>query len=41
MTEPRTGLVLSGGGTKGAFEVGAVSWLVAEHGLAPQVITGT
>jgi NTE family protein len=37
----RTGLVLAGGGAKGAFEVGAIDWLINEHGVVPEVITGT
>lgn len=35
----RIGFVLAGGGTKGAFEVGAVGYLVGEAGLEPTVIT--
>jgi len=34
-----TGLVLAGGGTKGAFEAGAVRWLVEEAAVVPEVIT--
>lgn len=34
-----TGLVLAGGGTKGAFEAGAVRWLVEEAAVIPDVIT--
>ena len=37
---PNRALVLSGGGSKGAFEVGAVDYLVNESGLDFQVITG-
>ncbi|MCH9816749.1 MAG: patatin-like phospholipase family protein [Actinomycetia bacterium] len=35
------GLVLSGGGTKGAFEVGALEYLTRNADFAPQVISGT
>ena len=35
------GLVLSGGGTKGAFEVGALRYLVGEEDHQPTVIAGT
>lgn len=34
-----TGLVLAGGGTKGAFEAGAVRWLVEEAAVVPEIIT--
>ncbi|HUA96098.1 MAG TPA: patatin-like phospholipase family protein [Acidimicrobiales bacterium] len=37
----RTALVLAGGGAKGAFEAGAVKYLVEEEGLLPEVITAT
>lgn len=37
----RSALVLSGAGTKGAFEVGALAHLVGETGLAPTIITAT
>jgi NTE family protein len=37
----KTAFVLAGGGAKGAFEAGAVSYLVEEEGVFPQVITGT
>lgn len=37
----KTALVLAGGGTKGAFEAGAVKYLVEEESLTPQVITST
>jgi len=40
-TTERTALVLAGGGTKGAFEAGAVKYLVEEESLTPQVITST
>lgn len=40
--EPRkTAFVLAGGGAKGAFEAGAVSYLVEEEGIVPQIITAT
>jgi predicted acylesterase/phospholipase RssA len=34
-------LVLSGAGTKGAFEVGALRFLVGEHRFTPKIITAT
>ncbi len=37
----KTAFVLAGGGAKGAFEAGAVSFLVEEEGLVPDVITAT
>lgn len=37
----RTALVLAGGGAKGAFEAGAVAYLVEEAGLVPDVVTAT
>lgn len=37
----KTAFVLAGGGAKGAFEAGAVSYLVEEEGIVPQVITAT
>jgi NTE family protein len=37
----RTALVLAGGGAKGAFEAGAVKYLVEEEGVVPDVITAT
>ncbi len=37
----KTALVLAGGGAKGAFEAGAVSYLVEEEGVVPDVITAT
>jgi len=40
-TAEKTALVLAGGGTKGAFEAGAVKYLVEEESLTPQVITST
>jgi NTE family protein len=36
-----TALVLSGAGTKGAFEVGALAHLIVEQGLNPDIITAT
>ncbi len=39
------GLVLAGGGARGAYEIGALSvllpWLEAEHGQRPDIIVGT
>lgn len=35
----RSALVLAGGGTKGAFEVGVIEYLVDERGLRPGIIT--
>lgn len=40
MTDPKLGLVLTGGGAKGAYQVGALRYL-AEQGLSPQIIAGT
>lgn len=37
----KTAFVLAGGGAKGAFEAGAVSYLVEEEGIVPDVITAT
>jgi NTE family protein len=37
----KTALVLAGGGAKGAFEAGAVKFLVEEESLLPDVITAT
>ena len=37
----RTALVLAGGGAKGAFEAGAVKYLVEEESVVPEVITAT
>jgi NTE family protein len=37
----KTAFVLAGGGAKGAFEAGAVSYLVEEEGIVPGVITAT
>jgi predicted acylesterase/phospholipase RssA len=39
--EQSTAFVLAGGGTKGAFEAGALSFLVEECGVVPDVITAT
>jgi NTE family protein len=36
-----TGLVLAGGGAKGAFEAGAVKYLVEEEAVVPDVIAAT
>ena len=41
MREGPTAFVLAGGGTKGAFEVGALGYLVHRAGLAPDIITTT
>jgi len=38
--QPQIGLVLAGGGAKGAYQTGAVRYL-AEIGLQPQIIAGT
>src|SRR3954469_6186922 len=39
------GLVLAGGGARGAYEIGALSillpWLEREHGQRPEVVVGT
>lgn len=40
-TDRSTAFVLAGGGTKGAFEAGAVAYLVEELGMVPGVITAT
>ncbi len=37
----KTALVLAGGGAKGAFEAGAIRYLVEERGLVPDIITAT
>ncbi|HVX22040.1 MAG TPA: patatin-like phospholipase family protein [Acidimicrobiales bacterium] len=37
----KTAFVLAGGGTKGAFEAGAVRYLVEEETITPEVITAT
>lgn len=38
--QPEFGLVLTGGGAKGAYQAGAVEY-IAESGLQPQIIAGT
>ena len=38
---PRLGLVLSGGGARSSFQIGALRYLYDEVGIAPQVIAGT
>ena len=40
-TPAKTAFVLAGGGAKGAFEAGAVTYLVEEEGVVPDVITAT
>jgi NTE family protein len=37
----KTAFVLAGGGTKGAFEAGAIRYLVEEEAVTPEVITAT
>ena len=37
----KTAFVLAGGGTKGAFEAGAIRYLVEEETITPEVITAT
>ena len=37
--DPKTAFVLAGGGTKGAFEAGAIHYLVEERSVVPDVIT--
>jgi predicted acylesterase/phospholipase RssA len=37
----KTAFVLAGGGAKGAFEAGAIAYLVEEESVAPAVITAT
>lgn len=39
--EPVTGLVLSGGGSRGSFQLGALAYLYRELQIAPRVIVGT
>ncbi|MEE6281848.1 patatin-like phospholipase family protein [Georgenia sunbinii] len=39
--EPVVGLVLSGGGARSSFQIGALHYLYGEVGIAPSVITGT
>ncbi|MGH8981256.1 MAG: patatin-like phospholipase family protein [Acidimicrobiales bacterium] len=42
MTGPgKTAFVLAGGGAKGAFEAGAVRYLVEEEGVVPEIMTAT
>jgi predicted acylesterase/phospholipase RssA len=44
MSLPRPGptaFVLAGGGTKGAFEVGALQYMIGVEGIAPDIITAT
>jgi NTE family protein len=40
LTNPTFGLVLTGGGAKGAYQAGALKY-IAELGLVPQIIAGT
>lgn len=40
LVNPRFGLVLTGGGAKGAYQAGALEY-IAELGLVPQIIAGT
>ena len=37
---PKFGLVLAGGGAKGAYQVGALKY-IAELGIVPQIIADT
>ncbi len=37
----RTAFVLAGGGTKGAFEAGALRYLVEERSITPDIVTAT
>jgi len=39
VTGPKTAFVLAGGGTKGAFEAGAIRYLVEEEQILPQILT--
>src|ERR1700691_1576758 len=39
MAGPKTAFVLAGGGTKGAFEAGAIRYLVEEEQILPQILT--
>jgi NTE family protein len=41
VAEPKTAFTLAGGGTKGAFEAGALAYLVEERGILPDVITAS
>jgi NTE family protein len=36
----RTAIVLSGGGAKGAFQLGALDYLIRDHGVDPEVFVG-
>lgn len=36
----RTAFVMSGGGAKGAFELGALDYLIKDHGRDPQIVVG-
>lgn len=36
----RVAMVMSGGGARGAFEVGAADYLIREHGVDPQALVG-
>ncbi|WP_206673661.1 patatin-like phospholipase family protein [Pseudactinotalea terrae] len=40
-TDPRLGLVLSGGGARSSFQIGALRYLYDEVGITPSVIAGT
>ena len=40
-TRGPTAFVLAGGGTKGAFEVGALQYVVEVEGIAPDIVTAT
>ncbi len=37
----RLAIVLSGGGAKGAFQVGVLDALITKHGVRPQIVVGT
>src|SRR3984957_4846194 len=39
MAGPKTAFVLAGGGTRGAFEAGAIRYLVEEEQILPQILT--
>ena len=39
--EEREGLVLSGGGSKASFQIGALRYLYERAGIAPTVVVGT
>ena len=34
-------IVLSGGGAKGAFQVGVLDALITKHGVKPDIVVGT